>query len=61
VVEDLIEDAKSKDDVCDPLRRHRHRSRPAGCRRRYPRLPSGAGGFREHGDIYTRTCPKWRR
>jgi hypothetical protein len=45
VVEDLIED-EIQERRMRPLRGYRHPSRPAGCRRRYPRLSSGAGGFR---------------
>jgi hypothetical protein len=58
VVEDLIEDAKSKDDVCDRCDGIGTLAAPPGVEGDIPGYRLAQEASKEHGAIYTRTCPK---
>ena len=58
VVEDLIEDAKSKDDVCDRCDGIGSVAAPPGLEGDIPGYRLAREASEEHGAIYTRTCPK---
>ena len=58
VVEDLIEDAKSKDDVCDRCDGIGSVAAPPGLAGDIPGYRLAREASEEHGAIYTRTCPK---
>jgi hypothetical protein len=58
VVEDLIEDAKSKDDVCDRCDGIGSVAAPPGLEGDILSYRLAREASEEHGAIYTRTCPK---
>jgi hypothetical protein len=58
VVEDLIEAAKSKDDVCDRCDGIGSVAAPPGLEGDIPGYRLAREASEEHGAIYTRTCPK---
>ena len=58
VVEDLIEDAKSKDDVCDRCDDIGSVAAPPGLEGDIPGYVLAREASEEHGAIYTRTWPK---
>ena len=58
VVEDLIEDAKSKDDVCDRCDDIGSVAAPPGLEGDIPGYLLAREASEEHRAIYARTCPK---
>ena len=58
VVEDLIEDAKPKDDVCDRCDGIGSVAAPTGLAGDIPGYRLAREASEEHSAVYTRTCPK---